>query len=59
MKKYKVISQIGDSYIWDTIIECDQFSYGDSGAYYFYNSETKEEWWFPIMHTVVKKIINK
>ena len=58
MKKYNVVSQVG-SWHYDTIIECDQFSYGDSGAYYFYNSETKEEWWFPIMHTVVKKIINK
>ena len=58
MKKYNVVSQVG-SWHYDKIIECDQFSYGDSGAYYFYNSKTKEEWWFPIMHTVVKKIINK
>ena len=57
MKKYKVISQTG-SYVWDTTIECDYFSYGDSGAYYFHNSETGGEWWFPVMYTVVRKIIN-
>ena len=58
MKKYNIFGQVG-SHSYDVIIECDQFSYGHSGAYHFYNSETGEEWWFPIMHTVVKKIVNE
>ena len=58
MKKYKVIGQIGSS-SYDMIIECNYFSYGNSGAYYFRNSETGGEWYFPIMQTVVRKIINE
>ena len=59
MKKYEVASKAG-GYNYNTIIECDYFSYeGNSGVYYFHNSETGEEWWFPIMRTIVKKIINK
>lgn len=59
MKKYEVASQAG-GYNWNTIIECDYFSYeGNSGVYYFHNSETGGEWWFPVMHTIVKKIVNE
>lgn len=58
MKKYQVTSKAG-SYNFDSIIQCDYFSYGDSGAYYFHNSQTGEEWWYPVMHTIVKKLINK
>ena len=59
MKKYEVASKAG-GYNYNTIIECDYFSYeGNSGVYYFHNSETGGEWWFPVMRTIVKKIINK
>ena len=57
MKKYNVFGQVG-SHSYEVIIECDYFSYSESGVYYFHNYETGGEWWFPIMHTVVKKIIN-
>ena len=59
MKKYNVFGQVG-SKSYDVVIECDYFSYeGNSGVYYFHNSETGTEWWFPVMHTIIKKIINK
>jgi len=59
MKKYNIKCGVG-SWNLDRTIECDYFSFRDSsGSYYFHNSETGEEWWFPVMHTVVKRIINK
>lgn len=59
MKKYQVTSKAG-GYNFDSVIQCDYFSYeGDSGVYYFHNSETGEEWWYPVVHTIVKKLINK
>lgn len=59
MKKYNVFGQVG-SQSYDVVIECDYFSYeGNYSVYYFYNSETGTEWWFPVMHTIIKRIINK
>ena len=57
MKKYKVYSKAG-GYNFDKIIECDQFSYSTAGAYHFNNTETGQEWWFPILHTVVERLGN-
>ena len=57
MKKYKVYSSAG-SYKWDKLIESDYMEYGKSGVFYFHNSETGEEWWFPVMHTIVERFFN-
>lgn len=58
MKKYRVIGQAGN-WNYDMIIECNHFSYDNSGVYHFRNSEIGGEWFFPIMHTVVRIIINE
>lgn len=57
MKKYKVVSKAG-SYTWNTIIECDWFYYSESGVYHLSNSQTGGEWYFPVMHTIIEKIID-
>lgn len=55
MKKYSVSCVIGGN-TWDIQIKCDYFIYSESGVYYFSNSETGDEWYFPIRNTVIIKI---
>jgi hypothetical protein len=56
MKKYKVWGQIG-THSFDYTIEADHFTYSQAGVYRFMNSETNQEWFYPINRTVVKTII--
>jgi hypothetical protein len=55
MKKYKVYGQIA-SPEFTHIIEADNFHTSDRGYYYFFNSKTDEEWYFPISRSIVKII---
>jgi hypothetical protein len=56
MKKYNVWGQIGSTQI-DREIEADYFSCGEGGFYVLKNSQTKEEWYFPVNKIVIERII--
>lgn len=55
MRKYSIFCKI-DGTSWDIIIEADQFSYSNAGVYTFRNTVTKQEWYFPVYRTVIKRI---
>lgn len=56
MKKYNVWGQIGSTQI-DREIEADFFSWDKAGFYILKNSQTGEEWYFPVNKIVIERII--
>lgn len=53
MKKYQVHCRLAENDCWHETIEADKFNWYESGFYYFYNSDTKKEWYFPIKYTII------
>ena len=55
MKKYSIFCKI-DGTCWDIVIEANYFTYSQSGVYEFRNTITKQEWYFPVYRTVIKRV---